>query len=358
MKFIIMAGGQGIRLWPLSRTATPKQFQKLVSSQTLLQETAARIVPGRSWDDVFVSANQNYVEIIKVQLPELPVRNLIAEPSFRERMAALALTLAHIDGEDDPIITIMPSDHYVKDKDALTKVIDAAEQFLLTHPEHLVVVAAKPQYPEIAYGYIKTDGISLGEQAGEDFLQVAGFMEKPHLQEATQFLAEANFFWNCGIYIFKRSALLSRIQRMAPEVYEHYLKIKEAIGTEAEESVVQKEYVLMDMISMEKEILEKDSQLALVVADIGWSDVGTWALLKDALAETPSANISVGDHWDADSTNTLVYGDSGRLVATIGLKDLIIVDTPDALLVCDKKRSAEVKKVVDNLRGTNHKKLL
>lgn len=353
-----MAGGQGIRLWPLSRTAKPKQFQKLVSSKTLLEETAARLVPEHKWEDIFVSANEAYAEMIREQLPKLPPANVIAEPSFRERMAALALTLAYIPEKEHPTIVLMSSDHYVKDREKLMAAVLAAEQFLREHPDYVVGLGAKPNYPEPGYGYIEFAPQPLGVAGGETFFQATGFVEKPTVEAAGELLAKENYLWNCGIYIFKHRALLSRMERLTPEIFAHYLKIKSAIGTPEEATTVQKEYVLMDMISMEREILAKDDKFAVVNAEMGWSDVGTWALLKDALAENAEAGISYGDHWDADSVGTLVYGSAGRLIATIGLKDLVIVDTPDALLVCDKKRSAEVKKVVDNLRGTGRKQLL
>ena len=352
-----MAGGKGTRLWPVSRKNKPKQFQKLISNKTMLQETVNRLQSDFSLKDVYIATNESYVSEIKKELPKLSVGNIIGEPAFRERASCVALASAIFSKEgENEIMAVFPSDHYIKKEKELIKVLKEAEIFLNDNPEHLVVVGVKPTGPETGYGYIKYNIENVAKKEDQQFCKVERFIEKPDLKTAKRYYQENNFLWNTSIYLWKTSAIIDRFKRFIPDSYERLRRIRKAVGTSEFEKVLKKEYPLMDMISVEYGILENDDKTVVVSADLGWSDVGSWSVLKDSLIGKDSHFVK-GEHLDVGSKNLLVYG-SKKLITTVGLKDLIIVDTDDAILICDKNNSQLVKTVVEKLEKDGKIKLL
>lgn len=352
-----MAGGKGTRLWPVSRKNKPKQFQKLISNKTMLQETVDRLLSDFSLKDVYIATNKSYVDEIKKELPQLAVNNIIGEPAFRERASCIALASAIFskEGEDETMV-VFPSDHYIKKEDKLLKVLKSSENFLNNNPECLIVIGVKPTGPETGYGYIEHNTKNIIEKKDQRFHKVKKFIEKPDLETATKYYREDNFLWNTSIYMWKTSAIIDRFKRFIPDSYERLCKIRKAVGTSKFEEILEKEYPLMDMISVEYGILENDDKTIVIPADLGWSDVGSWSVLKDSLISKDSHFVK-GEHLDVGSKNLLVYG-SKKLITTVGLKDLIIVDTDDAILVCDKNNSQLVKTVVEKLEKNGKVKLL
>lgn len=361
MKFLIMAGGKGTRLWPVSRKQKPKQFQKLVSEKTMLEETLGRILPSFPAKDIYISTNEIYADEVRNEAPELPPGNVIAEPAFRERASSIALAAAIFSHEDeDSTMAIFPSDHYVKHSDKLLKILAEAEVFLKDHPDHLITVGIKPTGAETGYGYIQSGekkNYQGGGSAGLDFFQVEKFIEKPDLKTAQEYLLSDSYFWNTGIYIWKTAAVVNRFKKFIPDTYNRLLRIKDAVGTDRLKSVIDKEYPLMDMVSIEYGVLENDDKTIVVSDDIGWSDIGSWSVLKDSLTASQDKHYVKGEHFDIGSTNLLVYG-SKKLITTVGLKDLIIVDTDDVIMICDKNNTQQVKKIVEELEKNGKIKLL
>ena len=378
MKILILAGGRGTRLWPVSRKSKPKQFQKLISDRTMLQETVDRILPVAKASDIYISTNKEYRTEVGRELPKIPKKNIICEPANRERTAAFALAIAHFRTHPSPsqegniclpplspaaregnneTMVVMPSDHFIKKSERLLNAIVKADQFLEKHPDYLVAFGIKPIDPETGYGYIKSSGKTIEKINSHQFLAVEKFIEKPNLERAKKYLESGNYFWNSGIYVWKTNTILERIKEFIPDIYSRYLKINKAFGTKSFDKVLEKEYPQMDKVSPEYTILENYKKIAVIPLDLGWSDVGSWSVLKDVLVKPKNKHYVKGEHLDIDSKNLLVYG-SKKLVITVGLKDLVIVDTDDVILICDKNETQKVKEVVEKLEKNKKKKLL
>ncbi len=356
-----MAGGKGTRLWPISRAKKPKQFQKLIGNRTMLQETVDRLSSKFSLKDVYIATNKIYAEEVRKELPKLPATNIIAEPSFRERASCIALAAA-IFSKDNPdeTMVVFPSDHLIKKKDELLRVLSEGEKFLNRNPDHLIITGVRPTGPETGYGYIQHQVKSIkntNKKNNLNFFEVDKFIEKPDLKTARKYCQDGNFLWNTSIYLWKTSAIINRFKKFIPDSYERLCRIKKTVGTADFKKTLDREYPLMDMISVEYGILENDNKTVVISADLGWSDVGSWSVLKDSLVNLEHEHFVKGEHLDVGSKNLLVYG-SKKLITTIGLKDLIIIDTDDVTLICDKNNSQLVKTVVEKLEKDGKVKLL
>lgn len=325
----------------------------------MLQETVSRLLPAFPVSDIFISTNEIYQKEVGEELPDIPPGNIIVEPAFRERASSVALAAAVIAGKrNEDTMAVLPSDHYIKNADKLIHVLREAEKFLKRHPDYLVTVGAKPTNPEIGYGYIKSKESKAWTAAGDmAFGEAEKFIEKPDSKTAQSFFGSGNFFWNTSIYIWKTSAIIDRFKKFIPDTYERFCRIRDAVGTSRFKEVLNKEYPLMDMVSVEYGVLENDDKIAVISDDLGWSDIGSWSVLKDSLTGGSDSHCVKGEHLDIGSKNLLVYG-SKKLISTVGLKDLIIVDTDDVVLVCDKNNTQLVKSIVEELEKSGRIKLL
>ena len=348
MKTLILAGGRGTRLWPLSRKQKPKQFQKLLSKKTMLQETFSRLKGISSASDIFISTNEEYRKEVKKNFPGISSSKIIAEPANRERVAAIALFLAGLkkDELDEPVL-IIPSDHLIKDKEAFKKSIFIAEKFVKKNQDHIAILGEKPIFPDTGLGYVKKG--KLAEKIkGEKVYKVDFFKEKPNLRRARSYVKTKNYFWNIGIYVFMPSLVEKLIREFIPDNYKRYKKIREAIGKKDFKKVLKREYPRMDNVSFEYAVLENYENVAILPINIGWSDVGSWTVLKNCLS-SPDKSFIKGHYVGVNSKNVMVYGSSKRLVAGVGIKDLVIAATDDIILVCHKDESQKVKQVIKKL---------
>lgn len=348
MKTLVLAGGRGTRLWPLSRKHKPKQFQKLISEKTMLQETVSRLFPLFGWKDIFISTNKQYVKEVRTELSELPKENVIAEPVSRERVASLALFLAMIKNKEfDQPLLVLPSDHLIKKKKEFQEAILTGERFIKENPSYIIILGATPSFPDTGLGYIKK-GRLLTQIKNRKIYKVAFFKEKPNLKRAKAYLKSKNYFWSTGIYIFIPSLMKELIEKFVPDNYKRYQRIQKAIEKGDFKKVLEKEYPKMDSVSLEYTIIENYKNVALIPVNMGWSDVGSWTVLKNCLS-SPEKSFIKGNYIGIDSENVMVYGSSNNLVAGIGIKDLIIAYTDDIILICHKDKSQKVKEVIKKI---------
>jgi mannose-1-phosphate guanylyltransferase/mannose-6-phosphate isomerase len=349
---VIMAGGSGTRFWPLSREKMPKQLLKIGAEDTLIQETVKRVLPLIKREDIFVVTNHGLSDAVNTQLSAKFGgswdSSFILEPEAKNTAPALGLAALHLNRIDpDGIMVVFSADHSIRKSDEflglLRKAGDAADD------DYLVTLGIKPDRPETGYGYIKAGDpcASAGDHSG--VCSVEAFVEKPNVDTAREYLKQGKYYWNSGIFIWKTSSLLREIEKNAPLLHKGLMQIQKNIGTDKETEVIKQVFKKLEPISIDYAVMEKTDRAAVIPADIGWSDVGSWTALDDVSDRDTSGNVIVGNVIDIDSHDSIMYAEK-RLVATIGLKDLVVVDTPDATLVCSKERAQDVKKVVDELK--------
>ena len=343
MKIVILAGGSGTRLWPLSRKRFPKQAQPLIGNKTLLQLTYARIKKGFKPVDIFISTGRQYVKGIKKQLPGLKHSQLIVEPVARETAAAIGLATVTLARQDpQTIIAIVNSDHFIKDEKKYLQAIKAAGRSVEQYPGYLTLLGINPTYPETGYGYIK-----LGrEKAGlgqEKIFNVDAFKEKPDLATARKYLKSWAYLWNPAYFVFRADTMLALYKKHLSAQYKILTAIQNNPGK------LKTEFFKIKPISIDYGIMEKAAKLLCLPAAFDWTDIGHWRTVQELLSLKKSDNVVKGKYVAVDSSGNLVYSYSNKLIATLGIKNLIIIETLDALLVCPKSRAQEVKKIVQQL---------
>ena len=351
MYAIIMAGGSGTRFWPLSREKMPKQLLKIGGSDTLINETVNRILPLARFEDIFIVTNQPLVDTISYQLSSRFDRpwdgNFILEPEAKNTAPAVGLAALHLERMDpDGVMVVLAADHAIRKGDEFLNLIRKAAE--AARHDYLVTLGIKPDRPETGYGYIKA-GEQCQEKGIDGVCKVEAFVEKPNLATANEYLKKGRYYWNSGIFVWKTSTFLKEVEKYHPSLHKGLQEIRKAIGTDSESDVIREVFKKLESISLDYAIMEKTARAAVIPADIGWSDVGSWTALDDVLDRDASGNVIAGNVIDVGSHDSIIYAEK-RLVATIGLKDVVVVDTPDATLVCSKDRAQDVKKVVEELK--------
>jgi mannose-1-phosphate guanylyltransferase len=348
MHAVIMAGGSGTRLWPRSRKDKPKQFHSLTSDRSLLQETVTRLDPAIEAQNIYIIANKTHVRSIREQLGDLPEENIIAEPAAKNTAPAIGVMAVILQERDpDAIMLVLPADHFIAKGEEFRNLLQLAED-TVREDDFLLTIGIKPTYPETGYGYIEIS--SEYKEVGEDkVFWVKNFKEKPDLETAQRYVASWRYVWNSGMFVWKASTILDRFKKYAPEIYEGLERFRKALGTPKEADELSKVYKSFPNISIDYAILEKSERVLVIPADIGWSDIGSWSALHELLSFDGQTNVVVGRHVGLDTHNCLIHGGS-RLIATVGLDNLVIVDTDDVLLIVPKGRAQDVKKLLDKLQ--------
>ncbi|MCF6096528.1 mannose-1-phosphate guanylyltransferase [Thermovorax subterraneus] len=355
---VIMAGGGGTRFWPLSRTSTPKQFLNITGDDTMINDTIKRIRDIIPPERILIVTNKAQEKMLKKVISEdIPRENILLEPVGRNTAACIAYaTLVVRKRSGDAVMGVFPSDHYIKNTQEFQKVLNAAFS-LAESSNKLVTMGITPTFPSTGYGYINFDrekSIQVGDKIA---YEVVEFVEKPDVPKAKAYIESGNYLWNSGMFVWKASVILSNFERFLPRLYSKLIEVEEHIGTPAEKEIIERVYPSLPDISIDYGIMERAVDVAVIPGDFGWSDVGSWDSLGSVIPPDENGNITRGDYVDIETKNSIIYS-SGRLIAAVGLEEMIVVETADAILVCPKKKAQEVKKVVEHLKKMGRKDLI
>ena len=350
---LVLSGGAGTRLWPRSRRERPKQFLDLVAQRTLLQDTVDRVREIVPTERIFVVAPPGHRQLIHEQLPELTADHVVVEPYPRGNAAAVGLAMAALAAFDpEAVVAVLPSDHVVERTGQFRKVLIAATA--AAERDHIVTLGITPTSPDTGFGYIEA-GERLELDAPVEVRKVKRFIEKPKREAAEKMVADGGHFWNAGMFVWRVEAVLAAYEEHLPATSKAIRAIRDAIGSPRYESVLAEVWEETDRTTLDYGIAEKASNVAVVPADIGWHDIGSWARLAALVSGTE--NWSSGDLLAEDASGNYVWA-PGKLVALIGVEDLVVVETDDALLITPKGRSEDVKTIVDRLKREEREDLL
>lgn len=360
MKIVIFAGGVGTRLWPLSRKNTPKQFEKIFGDKSTLQETVERLYPDFKPEDIFISTGGRYEKIVREQLPQIPHDNFIFEPEMRDVGPAIGLVTALLEKKfpDEPM-GILWSDHLVKDTEKFRTILKTAEQKIREGGATFIFLGQKPRFANQNIGWIE-----LGDEVeplGSDIklYEFKKLRYRPELADAQRFAQDEKFAWNLGYFVTTPRFLSSLFKEFAADMYSDLQKISISWGGDSFKETLKQIYPSLEKISFDNAILEKldPSKMYVISADLGWSDVGAWEALKEALSDTEDQNVEKGKVLLEDSKDCLAFNYTDQLVVGIDLSEMLVISTKDVVLVCPKTSVPKIKKLVESLAGTPHEHL-
>jgi mannose-1-phosphate guanylyltransferase len=341
---LIMAGGKGTRLFPLTTANQPKAFLSFDSTGvSLLKRTIYRLLGVIEPDNIFIVAGQAHEEELIPQTGNISKRNIILEPMSRNTLPCIGLAGLYIKRRDDSgVIAILPGEQLVEDEAEFQRIITRAAKAGLEH-RSVVTLGIKPTFPATRFGYVRT-GEEVSREDDIPVFKSLGFTEKPNMEKAEEFCSGGEYFWNSGIFILPVTLLFRMISAFAHDVYEHLAIIDNAIGTSGEFETISRVYKNIRSISIDYAIMEKAENVLIIPADIGWNDMGTWTEVAETWEKDSDSNACFGRHVGIDSSDCVIYSPN-KLVTTVGVRDLIIVSTPAAVLVCHKDRADDVKKL-------------
>src|SRR5262245_15326319 len=349
---VILAGGRGTRFWPRSRTKTPKQLLNIAGNGTMLEQTVARFRPLVPADRIWTVTNAEQQSSLRKQLPAASRKRVLVEPIGRNTAAAIALAAFQVRKaiKGDALMAVLPADHYIRDISAYQKIVRTALE-VAKKAGRMVVLGIPPTHPETGFGYIERMEPTIGAD-GTPVYPVRRFAEKPTRETAQDYIASGNYQWNAGMFFWRVSTFLEALQKHLPASYDQLEKLASFIGSGKYSAGLRKIYPQLENISVDYAVLERVTALAsepqvfVIPAQVGWSDIGSWAAVYELLASAPEQNVFVGSGHALDSRGNY-FSTNGKFVAAIGVKNLIVVETPDALLVCPRERAQDVGKFVN-----------
>ncbi len=349
---VIMAGGGGTRFWPLSRQNMPKQLLNLSGTDAMINETIKRFEYIISPKNTYIVTNKSQADVMKdILLKKVPTENILVEPAARNTAACILYAAMYIyEKLGDGIMCVFPSDHYIIDERNFQKTLIHALNTAET-TSSIVTIGIKPTFPSTGYGYIKSC------EGQNNVYKIDRFEEKPNLEKAKEYFRNGNYYWNSGMFIWKVSVIIEAFKRFLPRIYNSLYKVSKMFDTDEGNKLLDEIYPNLDSISVDYGIMERTDEALVIPGDFGWNDVGSWDALGAIFPSDEEGNIIKADHIGIDTKQCIVYGDK-KLIATIGLKDLVIVDTDDAVMVCNKNNAQDVKQIVDKLKKNNRKELL
>ncbi|MEW6510324.1 MAG: mannose-1-phosphate guanylyltransferase [Bacteroidota bacterium] len=348
---VIMAGGVGTRFWPRSREKYPKHLLQIIGKDTMIQSTVKRLAPMVTPEDLFVVTNRLQKSQVIKQIPHVPEENIILEPVGRNTAPCIGLAALHVQRLDpDAVMVVLPADHIIRDEEEFRRVLQLAVETARTS-KSLLTIGIPPTHPETGYGYIQFVSEEEKENPffGQGVRRVKTFAEKPNRETAMQFLASGDFLWNSGMFVWKVDAILNEIERCLPDLYRELIKISGEIGTARYQQSVDTAYGMIRGISIDYGVMEKAQRVFVIPGSFGWNDLGSWDEVYRVSGKDDSGNSVTGKVIQKDTRNSYIYSPE-KVVATIGVEDLIIVNTDDALLICRRGRSQDVKEVSDYLK--------
>jgi len=361
----ILAGGRGTRFWPRSRTRTPKQLLNIIGKDTMLQQTLARLRPLIPAERIWTVTNAEQAAAVRRQVPAAARRRVLIEPMGLNTAAAIGLAAIHIRhaAGGDALMAVLPADHYIELDKRYREIVSAALD-VARHSGRMVVLGIPPTRPDTGFGYIERMSESIGTK-GSPIFPVLRFTEKPELKLAQQYVATGNYHWNAGMFFWRVSSFLENLKEFLPKTHAALEKLSSSIGTRSYERKLRAIYPKLENISVDYAVLEPATRAAgeprvfVIPAEVGWSDIGSWGALHGLLVDKNSAdgNVFLSPGYPLDARGNLISS-PGKYTAVIGVHDLIIVDTPDVLLICSRDRAQDVGKIVKWLEEQRRKDLL
>ena len=349
---IVMAGGSGTRFWPASRAAQPKQLLPLAGSTTLLEDTIARLEGLVPPDRTMIVTSARLLDAVRRQAPRIPAQEIVGEPCKRDTAPCIGLAALLVSRRDpDAVMAVMPSDHVIRPAADFRRAIEQAAAMVMQAPGRLVTFGVRPTYPAEGFGYIQ-QGAPLPTAPGEaPAFAVARFKEKPPASVAADYFAAGTYLWNAGIFVWKAATIIAALEARQPEMMTRLRAIAAAWDTPARDGVFAEEFAAIKGISIDYAVLEHAADVAVIEAPFTWDDLGGWSAVARQRAADAAGNTSVGKHLAIDSAGTIVHAGDDHLVVTLGLKDILVVHTPDATLVADRAHEEAVRKVVAELES-------
>ena len=345
---VIMAGGSGTRFWPLSRAGKPKQFLALGGDRSLIQQAFDRCQPWIPGRRTWVVTNARLADLTASHLPEVPPSQILQEPCGRNTAPCVLLAAMCLLQQDaDADMLVMPADHVIGPPEQFQQAVDEALRLIQADPMRLVLFGVPPTYPSTGFGYIERD-ISLDER-GQSFL-VKSFREKPDRKTAEEYLRLGTFFWNCGIFVWKARRIVDALRQHEPEMYQLAEQLMQHFGRPSWSEALQSLFPNMKSISIDYAVLEREAGIAVVEAPFDWDDVGSWPALERLHGQDDAGNTVVGRYYGVDTSNCIIHSANDHLVTTIGMRDCIVVHTPDATLVASRQDENAIRELIKLLQ--------